>query len=92
MSLTLEQYRDRHNGSLPKGLEELVPTWAGQIPTDPFDGRPLRYKRLVQGYVVYSIGPDCEDNDGSERRPLSNAKHRTGVAESAFDITFTVER
>ena len=92
VSLSLEQYRLRHKDSLPSGLEELVPTWAGQIPTDPFDGRPLRYKRLVQGYVVYSIGADCEDNDGSERRPLSNVKHRTGVAEPAFDITFTVER
>jgi hypothetical protein len=43
---------------------------------DPFDGQPLRYKKLAKGYVVYSVGEDGKDDGGDEKK----------------DITFTVER
>lgn len=26
------------------------------VPTDPFDGKPLRYRQEGKGFVVYSIG------------------------------------
>ncbi|NUM36234.1 MAG: hypothetical protein HUU50_16960 [Candidatus Brocadiae bacterium] len=35
-----------------------------EIPIDPFDDNPLRYKRLNSGFLVYSIGKDEEDNQG----------------------------
>ena len=34
------------------------------MPRDPFDGQPLKMKRIGQGAVVYSIGPDMVDNGG----------------------------
>jgi hypothetical protein len=46
------------------------------LPLDPFDGQPLRYKKLPKGYVVYSNGEDGKDDGGDEKK----------------DITFTVER
>jgi hypothetical protein len=53
------------------------------IPSDPFDGQPLRFHKLERGFVVYSVGQDREDNGGQERKP-------GGVQKT--DITFFVER
>jgi len=70
---------ERHHligGSLPDSLDALVPKFLAAVPTDPFDGQPLRYKKLTKGYVVYSVGEDGKDDGGDEKK----------------DITFTVER
>ena len=31
---------------------------------DPFDGNPVRYRRLTDGVVIYSIGQDGKDDGG----------------------------
>jgi hypothetical protein len=74
--IAVEEYRLR-TGGLPETLSALTPK---PIPLDPFDGQPLRYKKLAQGYVVYSVGEDEVDNGGKE-----------GYGPGT-DITFTVER
>jgi hypothetical protein len=65
--LSVESYRSEH-GQLPDAPPSNL--------TDPFDGQPLRYKKLAKGYVVYSVGEDGKDDGGDEKK----------------DITFTVER
>ena len=35
---------------------------------DPFSDGPLSYKTEGQGFVLYSVGPDQKDNDGSPRQ------------------------
>lgn len=75
ISLGIERYR-LANGLLPDSLGNLIPKFLDAIPADPFDGQPLRYKKLAKGYVVYSIGEDGRDDGGDEKK----------------DITFTVER
>lgn len=46
-------------GRLPERLEELVPRWLNAIPTDPFDGQPLRYRVTDKGFRIYSVAnPD----------------------------------
>lgn len=85
-ALAIERFRAA-NGRLPRQLDELVPQFLSAIPTDPFDGQPLRYRRLNIGYVVYSVGSDGQDNGGRER--LDNAKSSD---KTPYDITFTVER
>jgi hypothetical protein len=73
-------------GRPPDQLSDLVPTFLPAVPTDPFDGKPLRYKKLAKGYIVYSIGEDAVDNGGTE-------KTSNGVSYvEGPDITFTVER
>ena len=67
-ALVVEQSRNK-TGALPEKLVD-------PIPADPFDGQPLRYKKLAKGYVVYSVGEDGKDDGGDEKK----------------DITFTVER
>jgi hypothetical protein len=63
-------------GHLPETLAELSPAMTKTVLLDPFDGQPLRYKKLAKGYVVYSVGEDGKDDGGDEKK----------------DITFTVER
>jgi hypothetical protein len=82
--LAVERFRLSHGGVLPSSLEELVPTYLSSVPADPYDGKPLRFKRSDSSYVIYSIGSDGTDNGGIE----STAKNRAG----GYDITFTVER
>jgi hypothetical protein len=45
-------------------LAEPIPAYLERIPLDPFDGAPLRYRRLDDGVVIYSVGPDGKDNGG----------------------------
>ena len=40
--LAVERFRLK-NGRLPDSLSELVPDFMPSIPTDPFDGKPIRY-------------------------------------------------
>lgn len=84
-ALAVERFRvARHR--LPKHLAELVPEFLDGVPADPFDGSPLRYRVLKQGYVVYSIDADGRDDGG--REPPERKKK---ADESGYDITFIVE-
>jgi len=70
--LAVERYRLAH-GALPETLRDLVPTYLPDVPWDPFDGKPLRYKHLERGYVVYSVGPDGNDEVARSGRPRHGA-------------------
>jgi hypothetical protein len=65
-ALAIERHR-LARGKTPEGLEELVPQYLEQVPIDPFDGRPLRYRRTESGYLLYTILEDGQDNGGRER-------------------------
>ena len=62
--LAIERYRLASANSLPDTLAALVPSVLDSVPLDPFDGKPVRYKKLTKGYMVYSIGPDRKDDGG----------------------------
>jgi hypothetical protein len=61
--LAVERYRQANN-RWPETLTDLFPTYFPKIPIDPFDGKPLRYRRVEDGVVVYSVGPDGKDDGG----------------------------
>ena len=84
-SLAIKRYR-LAKGKLPEKLDDLVPAYLAAAPQDPFDGKPLRYKKLVKGYVVYSVGEDGEDNGGAEKNTEGFSVGK------GTDITFIVER
>lgn len=46
----------------PATLDELVPKYLDVIPTDPFDGKPLKYS--AEKKIVYSVGEDKRDDGG----------------------------
>ncbi len=67
VAVAAERYR-RDHGRWPATVEQLVGDYLKAAPTDPYDGQPLRYKRLADGLIVYSVGPDKEDNGGARNR------------------------
>jgi hypothetical protein len=58
LAIAVERYRLAYN-QLPRTLGELESSGIGMAPADPFNGRPLRYTRLSNGYVVHSV---CQNN------------------------------
>jgi hypothetical protein len=62
-------------GKYPASLEELVPNWLKQVPTDLLaeGGAPLKYRREADGgFVLYSVGLNGVDDQG---KPGSPEKH-----------------
>jgi ABC-type transport system involved in multi-copper enzyme maturation permease subunit len=78
-ALAVERYHRRH-GCWPASLSELVPAQLADVPADPCDGNPLRYRRLPDGVVVYSVGADGTDDGGNlDRRNPPPAGFDKGV-------------
>jgi len=73
VAVAAERYRRKH-GDWPAGLADLVPDYLTTVPADPYDGRPLRCKRLPDGLIVYSVGPDLQDDGGARNRTNHLAK------------------
>ena len=64
-TIAVERFQDRQ-GRLPKSLDELVPDFLPVVPTDPFDGKPLRYVIRDGKYIIYSVGRDGKDDGGRD--------------------------
>ena len=64
--LALRQYEQAEHHS-PQTLQDLVPKYLSEIPVDPFDGKPLRYRLRADGrWIVYSVGPNQLDENGEQ--------------------------
>lgn len=81
----IERWRLGHSGALPQTLQDLVPAYLAEIPTDSVDGKPLRFRPRGGGYVVYGLG-----NDGKDHGGLTSRESPNGIAGS--DNTFLVDR
>jgi hypothetical protein len=102
--IAIERFRLENENRLPDGLAALAPKYLAAVPLDPFDGRPLRFRRLSMGYMVYSIGTDELDDEGAEppliKRSLfpPPSRFRGGLVpvpnspRQPRDITFIVAR
>ena len=60
-ALACERYRLAHK-AWPESLEQLVPQYLTAVPSDPYDGKPLRLQRSPEGMVIYSVGPNQTDD------------------------------
>ncbi len=76
--VSVGRYALRH-GHLPSDWADLVPEELPFAAVDPFDGKPLRMKLIEQTVVIYSVGPDFQDDGG---RPIDR--------EEKGDLTFVV--
>ncbi len=66
--MALERHR-MVRGAYPAALEELVPDFLPEIPADPFDGKPLRYRLQADGSPhLWSVGSDLVDDGGAPHR------------------------
>jgi type II secretory pathway pseudopilin PulG len=68
-AVAIERYQRAHAGELPATLEALVPEFVATVPTDPFDGQPLRFQPTEEGYRVYSLGRNQQDDGGDFSSP-----------------------
>jgi hypothetical protein len=85
-ALAVERFR-LGMGRWPQSLGALAPAYLEAAPDDPFDGKPLRYRRLDGGFVVYSVGRDGVDDGGKD-----GSLREEEEAGETYDITFAVLR
>ncbi len=71
VALAAERYRLAHK-DWPASLDNLCPQYLAAVPLDPFDGQALRYRRLEDGVMIYSVGADAVDNRGNLDREHPN--------------------
>jgi len=64
VTLAAERYR-REKKEWPDKLDQLCPQFFAAVPLDPFDGKPLRYRRVKDSVIIYSVGQDGRDNGGN---------------------------
>ncbi len=64
VALVLKAYKNE-KGEYPESLAQLpeVIEWA-DLPEDPFSGQDFIYRREGEGFLIYSIGADLEDDGG----------------------------
>lgn len=74
-ALAIERHR-LAAGELPAELEQLAPDYLDAVPIDPFDGKPIRYRRTDPGYVLYSVMEDGQDNGGRTREDVKGGEPR----------------
>lgn len=84
VAIVLAEHRLEH-GTYPQMLEALVPHRLPELPLDFATGEPLRYRPTDdgQGFVLYSVGVDREDDGGVDRSvdPEGDLVLRVGPAD-----------
>ena len=66
-AIASERYRLK-TGSYPSRLTDLVPGFLSAVPTDPFDGQPLRLIQTKDGLTIYCVGKDAKDDGGIQNK------------------------
>ncbi|MFQ6034643.1 MAG: hypothetical protein ACE5NM_02200 [Sedimentisphaerales bacterium] len=56
---------EKDKGRYPENLAELVSSgYLDRLPMDPFGGQPFSYSKTEDGFILYSLGMDFEDDGG----------------------------
>lgn len=63
VAVALRLYRCEF-GLYPDNLRALVPKYLPSVLLDPYDGKPLRYRKLGKGFKVWVVGQDGKDDGG----------------------------
>jgi hypothetical protein len=84
VGLAVERYRQAHH-RWPDSLAALAPEFLHDLPSDPYNGSPLKYRRLDDGVVIYSVGPDGQDDGGKLDRQNPTASG-TDIGFQLWDI------
>jgi hypothetical protein len=67
LASALAVYRAQ-NGSYPDKLEELVPGILAKLPVDLYHAKPFIYRRIGDGYLLYTAGANGQDDGGSNEQ------------------------
>lgn len=86
--IKVERFR-RSSGRLPDVLDELKLPAGDEQRLDPFTGESLHYRRVDEGYVIYSVGRNFKDEGGkllpdlpswSSRQPTTDVGVRVSLS------------
>jgi hypothetical protein len=96
IGLALRAYQAEH-GRYPDSLEGLAAAgW--EIPRDSFTDEPYRYRREGDGFIVWGVGPDLDDDGGKPFKPSSSrtageaGSDEDREARNDYDIVFQCTR
>jgi hypothetical protein len=70
LACALQRYRSVHR-KLPDNLEDLSPQFVDKLPPDIVNGEPLKYRRIGQEFLLYSVGWDEIDDGGTPGKSAS---------------------
>ncbi len=91
IALALKMYRAEH-GDYPPSLAPVDAVEWG-MPRDPFTQEPYHYRREGQGFLVWSVGPNMEDDGGVSRDRLQGMSVEEREREKYnYDIPFRCAR
>lgn len=65
VGLRLEQYQ-AETGRVPDSLDAVAHHFDGHLPVDPFTGEAFRYVPGGDGFRLYSVGSNLEDDGGED--------------------------
>jgi len=68
IALLLEDYREQH-GSYPGQLTQLMSDITDKLPLDPFSGGNYIYRKEGDGFLMYSVSGNRQDEGGSIPNP-----------------------
>lgn len=93
-AIAAERYRLAH-GMYPETIEAVGPAFLAEIPQDPITGGAIGYRRVEgdahgRGYLVYSVGPDGEDDGG--RAPDEDPMFGMMSLEAGYDFVINRPR
>lgn len=72
-------------GQYPMSLNELVMAgYIEKVPMDPYSDKPLVYKKSDDSFVLYSLGPDFDDDGGVENPEDSQKRRQEGPGDEVF--------
>jgi hypothetical protein len=86
VGLGLKLFKQK-NGAYPDTLDKLAPEFLDTIPLDPFTGKTLIYRKADAGFILYSLGPNQQDDNGT---PKPTGNKATG--KEPYDIVWKCER
>ena len=61
----LDMFADQHNGNPPASLDELVPRYLGELPSDPFATQQRASAQVLQGYTPSKGGAGYQFRRGA---------------------------
>jgi hypothetical protein len=64
VALAVARWRAVHGGALPGTLRDLGPGYLAGPPVDPYSGTDLKYVISGDGYKIYSVGSNRQDDGG----------------------------
>jgi len=56
-------------------LDELVPDLLEEVPDDPFCEEKIQYRQTADGVIVYSVGPDGQDDNGTPEEETTDDRY-----------------